>query len=717
VTRTSAAQRIIRRYRDLSLRAKFAIYIALSIGLLFAVLLPSVLHLERRAVLAEAEERGLQLTKIFAHASVQALLTDDFLLMRPLVHSVASERAVLFVMILDRAGRVVTHSDLKEVDQIYTDPLTTRALRATRPFVQEITPNGIPAYDVAVPIFVLNDRRAVARVGISLARELAAIRQTRNLILGVGAIALTAGLLSAMWMARGITEPIRRLVQGSREIAAGRLEYRMSATFGGEIGHLADAFNGMAESLQVRFQLDRELSSTLNLQTVLDTLVYHARRLVRGDLAFLACCYERDKPGAVLALAGVSGEAIRSWAIQPGIGWTGTVLAEGRPAILCPATPKDDPVEARVVSEERIQALVLIPVRVQGRCLGVLAVGRWRHDPFSPETQEVLERLADEAAVALANALAYREIEALTQSLEVKVVQRTLQLSDANAALETANAKLQELDRLKSEFVSNVSHELRTPLTAIRMSVDNLMDGIAGEIGEFLRNYLERIRNNTERLARLIADLLDLSRIEAGRIEFRPEAVRVTDLVRDVLDSLQPVAAEKRLELAAATPDRSLHVLADRDRTHQILTNLVGNALKFTPAGGRITVITRAASGEERSAIRPFDGTQVPEPPNSRTAEPSNTRDVVEIVVEDTGEGIPPDQLRAIFEKFHQVRRDGKGKAPGTGLGLAIAKSLVELQGGQIRVESEVGRGSRFAFTLPAADVSVPVATRAAQEY
>jgi len=712
VTRTSAAQRIVRRYRDLSLRAKFAIYIALSIGLLFAVLLPSVLHLERRAVLAEAEERGLQLTKIFAHASVQALLTDDFLLMRPLVHSVASERAVIFVMILDRTGRVVTHSDIREVEQIYTDAVTTRALRATRPLVQEIIHNGIPAYDVAVPIFVLNDRRAVARVGISLARELAAIRQTRNLILGVGMIALTVGLLSAMWLARGITEPIRRLVQGSRAIAAGRLEYRMSATSGGEIGHLADAFNGMAESLQVRFQLDRELSSTLNLQTVLDTLVNHARRLVRGDLAFLACCYERDKPGAVVALVGVSGDAIRTWAIQPGSGWTGTVLAESRPAILCPATPKDDPIEARVVSEERIQALVLIPVRVRGRCLGVLAVGRWHRNPFSPETQEVLERLADEAAVALANALAYREIEALTQSLEVKVIQRTLQLSDANTALETANAKLQELDRLKSEFVSNVSHELRTPLTAIRMSVDNLMDGVAGEIGGFLRNYLERIRANTERLARLIADLLDLSRIEAGRIEFQPEAVRVADLVRDVLDGLQPVAAGKQLELAAATPDRSLHVLADRDRTHQILTNLVGNALKFTPAGGSVRVAARRveqSTGQDVDPSEPID--------RLTSGEVDPPTGWAEIVVEDTGEGIPSDQLRAVFEKFHQVRRGGTSKAPGTGLGLAIAKSLVELQGGRIRVESEVGRGSRFAFTLPAADVSVPAATRAAQGY
>jgi signal transduction histidine kinase len=709
MTPTWAAKHIRRRYRDLSLQAKFAVYFALSIGLLVAVLLPSVLHLERRAVLAEAEERGLQLTKIFAHASVQALLTDDFLLMRPLVHSVASERAVLFVMILDRAGRVVTHSDLQEVDHIYTDPVTTRALRALRPVVQEITHNGIPAYDVAAPIFVLNERRAVARVGISLARELAAIRQTRNLILGVGVIALTAGLLSAMWMARGITEPIRRLVQGSREIAAGRLDHRTAAASGDEIGELAAAFNSMAESLQVRFQLDRELSSTLNLQTVLDTLVHHARRLARGDLAFLACRREDDTPGAVVALADVSGDAIRSWAIRPGIGWTGTVLAEGRPTILCPATPRDDPAEALVVSEEGIQALVLIPVRVRGRCLGVLAVGRRRRDWFSPETQEVLERLADEAAVALANALAYREIEALTQSLEAKVVQRTLQLSDANAALEAANAKLQELDRLKSEFVSNVSHELRTPLTAIRMSVDNLMDGIAGEIGEFLHNYLERIRNNTDRLARLIADLLDLSRIEAGRIEIRPEAVRVSDLVRDVLDALKPVAAEKRLELVAATPDHALHVLADRDRTHQILTNLVGNALKFTPAGGSVRVAARRvepSTGQDVDPSEPIDRV------TSRQVGPPTGW--AEIIVEDTGEGIPPDQLRPIFEKFHQVRRDGKSKAPGTGLGLAISKSLVELQGGRIWAESEVGRGSRFAFTLPAADVSVPVATRAA---
>jgi signal transduction histidine kinase len=553
----------------------------------------------------------------------------------------------------------------------------------------------------------MNDRRAVARVGISLARELAAIRQTRNLILGVGLIALAVGLLLATWIAHGITRPIRRLVDGSREVAKGRLDHRTAVVSQDEIGQLAAAFNGMAESLQVRFQLDRELSSTLNLQTVLDTLVHHADRLVQGHLAFLVCGLEPGKAAAVVAHTGTSGRAIRTWAIQPGIGRTGTVLAEGRSEILCPATPTDDPSEAALITEERIHALALIPIRVRDRCLGVLAVGRRRDDPFTPETQEILERLADEAAVALANALAYREIQELTQTLEDKVAQRTLQLSDANAALEAANLKLQELDRLKSEFVSNVSHELRTPLSAIQMSVDNLVDGIAGEIDEPLRAYMRRIRNNTQRLSRLISDLLDLSRIEAGRIHFTPQTFVAGDLLRHVLDSLRPVAAERKLECVLASVDESITLFADRDRCEQILTNLVGNAVKFTPAGGRITVTAAAVTEEAgNSATRQLGdsaespGAQLPSRPIAGW---------VEIAVEDTGEGIPPDQLDAVFDKFHQVRRDGKGKPQGTGLGLAITKSLVELQGGRIGVTSRLGHGSRFAFTLPAVSCTLHI--------
>lgn len=694
VERPSPGQRLTRRIRDLNLRTRLVLCTVLSVGLLFAVLLPSVVYLERRTVLSEAAERGLQLTKIFAHASVQALVTDDFLLIRPLVHSVASERAVLYVAILDLAGRVLAHDDISQVGRTLTDPTTREALRAPRPLVREITHRGIPAYDVAVPVFVLNDRRATARVGISLARELAAIRQTRNLILGVGSTALLTGLVLATWIAHGIARPVRRLVEGSQEIAKGRLGHRLSIASRDEIGQLAAAFNGMAESLQVRFQLDRELSSTLNLHTVLDTLVRHADRLVKGQVAYLAASLAPGADGTVVAHAGIPESATSAWTIRPGIGWTGTVLAEGRPLLLDPARPRDDPAEATLLSEEQVQALVLVPIRVQGRPLGVLAVGRRDDAPFTTESQEVLERLADEAAVALANALAYQEVQELTRTLEIKVAQRTAQLSEANA-------KLQELDRLKSEFVSNVSHDLRTPLTAIRMSVDNLVDGIAGELHEPLLSYLQRIRNNTDRLTRLISDLLDLSRIEAGRISLNPEAIAVVELVQEVVECLQPVASERKLACGLGPIDRTLVVLADRDRAHQVLINLVGNALKFTPAGGRV-IVTAAAVTEEagNSATR-----QLGDSAESPVAQLPNRLIAtwIEVAVEDTGEGIPADQLDAVFDKFHRVHRDGRRTIQGTGLGLAIAKSLVELHGGQITVESRIGHGSRFAFTLPAA--------------
>jgi signal transduction histidine kinase len=242
--------------------------------------------------------------------------------------------------------------------------------------------------------------------------------------------------------------------------------------------------------------------------------------------------------------------------------------------------------------------------------------------------------------VGLSNALAYREIEMLNLSLEAKVTERTRELSEANR-------KLQAIDRLKSEFVSNASHELRTPLTAIRMSVDNLLDGVVGEGGPKLRRYLITVRNNTDRLARLVTDLLDLSRIEAGRVELRRTPVPVQHIIQEVAENLLPMAVGRGL-------------------------NLIENATKFTPTGGCITVSAREA-GEQ----------------------------FVEIAIEDTGEGIPAGELKAVFDKFHQVRRAGQGKPQGTGLGLAIAKSLIELHGGRIRVESEVGRGTRFVLTLP----------------
>ena len=233
--------------------------------------------------------------------------------------------------------------------------------------------------------------------------------------------------------------------------------------------------------------------------------------------------------------------------------------------------------------------------------------------------------------------------------------------------------RLKELDKMKSDFVSNVSHELRTPLTSIKGSVDNMLDGLTGSLNEKQIRYLSRIKSNTDRLSRLINDLLDLSRIESGRVEVRPTTLPLTALAEEVAEHMKALAAEKLIRIEVPSPDPSVTVWADRDKVTQVLMNLIGNAVKFTPQDGKVTVALE-----------------------------KNGNDYIQISVADTGPGILPEEQNKIFSKFYQVANIDKQKPKGSGLGLAISKALVEMHGGKIWMDSEVGRGSTFYFTLPA---------------
>ncbi len=700
------------RYRRRRLQTRFALHVILLVAVLFALVIPAVLLIQESVILGTARDNGLRLVAIFAFSSVQAVLTDDFLALRQMVNSLGRERDVRYAMIMDTDGRVLIHSRVNETGAIYRDPLTRRALNATAPIVQETRSRGGEIlFDFSAPVLVLNQRRAVARIGISIADELALIRRTKASILGLGVLTLVAGLLWAQVQTRRLTRPIQALANGAAAVARGNLGHRIQVGRQDEIGELAGAFNQMADSLQARFEVDREISSTLNLDTVLAALVRHAERLCGADLAFLAY-RDRETPAAAVAACSQSrGAAIRRWKIRPGEGCAGRVLAEGCVATIPGQEGSRDPEEDRVLAEEGLRTLALVPIRLQHACVGVLGAGRRSDGAFGAETLETLQRLGDQAAVAISNALAYREIALLNLSLEARVAERTRQLSEANAALEVSHRKLREFDQLKSDFVSSVSHELRTPLTAIRMSVDNLLDGVVGEVSPTLRRYLAKVQNNTDRLVRLISDLLDLSRIEAGRIELHLTAVDLADVIQDVVDSLRPMAAEKGLELSVVASPTAFVVHADRDKLQQVLINLAGNAVKFTPSGGAITISTQSvaaaldagAVSAAASASSRFDDTAPlpsgsPAPPHASASAPPR---YVEVCVADTGEGIPPDEVDAIFDKFHQVRRDSRYKTQGTGLGLSIAKSLIELHGGRIRVESHPGTGSRFIFTLP----------------
>lgn len=235
-----------------------------------------------------------------------------------------------------------------------------------------------------------------------------------------------------------------------------------------------------------------------------------------------------------------------------------------------------------------------------------------------------------------------------------------------------------ELNEIKSKFVSHVSHELRTPLVAIQRSLALLLEEQSSNLGPDQKQYLEIANRNIGRLGRLINDILDLSKIEAGKLEIRPMFFSLPPLLQDVKSTFTTWAADKKIEIVTKVRQESMIVEADRDRINQVLVNLVSNALKYTPDGGTVTV--------EAAVVR--DESLSPD-------------DCVEAGVRDTGIGIPPQDQKRIFERFEQVSLNQPSGVSSTGLGLTIAREIIELHGGRIWVESEEGKGSRFAFRIP----------------
>jgi signal transduction histidine kinase len=274
----------------LSLRARFTFHITVSTLVLFAALVPAVVYLERRAVLGGAWDRGLQLTKIFAHASVQGLVAEDFLVVRHVINSVASQPDVLRAMIVDPAGKILAHSDIRQTGQFHPDALSARALAADAALGEETSEQGVPRYEFAVPVYVLTEARAVARVTISLERELAEIEWTRNLIVGLGGLALLAGCGVAAWQAHTVTRPLGALLQGARDIAAGDLAKRIATHGAAEVDLLAAAFNRMAESLEARIA---------ELKGAQDEVVRKTRLAAIGEIAAVMAHETRNPLGAV----------------------------------------------------------------------------------------------------------------------------------------------------------------------------------------------------------------------------------------------------------------------------------------------------------------------------------------------------------------------------------------------------------------------------------
>ena len=442
---------------------------------------------------------------------------------------------------------------------------------------------------------------------------------------------------------------------------------------------ILDVFGGVSQTLaESRETLERrvrelmvlhEASRALSRSLELDTLLQEVLLLIQREFGFQHLAVRLMAEDGVLRIrshVGLSKAYVEASAMVPTRDtYFGTCFLEAQPVVLGDTREIDKPLLiTRLTRELPVSALIHAPMIYEGRVIGVLT-GYATRGPmhFTSEFVDLFAVLANQLAMAAANAQLYGEVQAYSHAMEEKVARRT-------AELEQANTRLLELDRLRSDFLSTVSHELRTPLTSIR-SFSEILLRYEVDDPEKRRKFVAIIASEAERLTRMINDLLDLSRIEAGRLELHPEPLELDAVFARAVGTAQPLMAEKglqsRVEIEAGLPQ----VLADADRMHQVLTNLLSNSVKFSPEGGTIRLDGRS-QGE-----------------------------FALISVTDQGPGIPADRLEQVFERFHQVRTPQKSHSLGTGLGLTISREIVEKMGGRIWVESELGAGAVFSFTVP----------------
>jgi signal transduction histidine kinase len=398
-------------------------------------------------------------------------------------------------------------------------------------------------------------------------------------------------------------------------------------------------------------EVGQAVSSTLDLETVLTRIVSHAVQLSGTDGGAIYEYDEQSEEFLLRATDHMEEELINALRANPpriGDGVVGRAAASRAP-VQVPNILEERAYPPRIrqmLERYGFRASLAVPLLREERIIGGLVVRRKSTGEFRPEVIELLKTFATQSVLAIQNARLFREIE------------------EKSKQIEAAN-------RHKSEFLANMSHELRTPLNAIIGFSEVLGERMFGELNEKQAEYTEDILSSGRHLLSLINEILDLSKVEAGRMDLELATFDLPLAIDNARTFVRERATKHGINLDVTVDDRLGDFVGDERKIKQILLNLLSNAVKFTPEGGRIGIDARKVDG------------------------------AVEISVSDTGIGISSEDQAKIFEEFRQVGGDYAHKKEGTGLGLTLAKKFVELHGGRIWVESEVGKGSTFCFTLP----------------
>jgi len=456
------------------------------------------------------------------------------------------------------------------------------------------------------------------------------------------------------------------------------------------------------ETLQALYRSSLQIQEPLGLNERLNYLLQTARDVLHLDRVNILLADPAEEWLQAVAALGVD-EPLEG--IRVPTGAAGGALAEAyrtrQPIIWdgrlpLPQSLRLQPPHDRIRAF-RSRVFAIVPLVVQGRAIGVLGADR-KHSrrPLEPATLELLQLFAGQAALAIEHGRLYEAQRMAAIQLEATVEARTRELHAANAQLQEAMDRVEEASRHKSAFLANMAHELRTPLNSIIGFSQILRDQTFGPLTAKQARYVQNILVSGQHLLALINDLLDLSKVEAGKIELRPEAMDLPQALAATLTGIRPQAEAKRLQLTLQVDPALTTLTADPVRFKQILLNLLSNAVTFTPEGGRISVTAKHVRGPE-CEVRDAAGATSPRAPRT-----SDVADLVEISVSDTGIGIRAEDLPRLFQPFTQLESALVKRHQGTGLGLALTKQLVTLHGGTIWAESEgEGKGSRFTVLLP----------------
>ncbi len=497
----------------------------------------------------------------------------------------------------------------------------------------------------------------------------AVIYRTLGLLLAGLVFSVVASLVLAQRMVR----PIHVLQSGATRIASGALDHRVDIRTGDEIEALAEEFNSMAHQLQDSYaglerkveERTRELSESLAQQTatgevlriistsptstepVFHAILANATRLCDANIGMvLVSDGEFLRVAAHQGAAPEFGQYLETLRARPGRESAARRAAlELKPVHIIDVLADPEYALPPVHRAEGIRTALAVPMLRQSTLVGVITIWRREVRPFTDAQIALLKTFADQAAIAVENVRLFNEIQEKSRQLELA-------------------------SQHKSEFLANMSHELRTPLNAILGYTELIQDGIYGAVPEKIGDVLGRLGKSGRHLLSLINDVLDLSKIEAGQLTLSLNDYSMKDVVQTVFTAVESLAAEKNLALRVSVPPDLPAGRGDERRIAQVLMNLAGNAIKFTEVG-EVRIQAVAADGK------------------------------FTVSVADTGPGIATADQKRIFEEFQQVDSSSSRAKSGTGLGLAIARRIVEMHGGRMWVESSLGQGSTFSFTLP----------------